>query len=314
MSFNGPQNGKGWGGGKPAASAPYGGIVLPTQQKGKLKGKEPCGGGYAKGVSAGVGKGSFGPGMSGKGGGGKPQGEGSHERDDAKIFVGGLPKTCGEEAISEYFSTFGPIVKIDLKMDPATGQSRGFGFVTFEEAFSAQAALGQYESHQIEGKWVEVKSAMVNGKPAPGQKGGSASEISKGGKAPAGPTESHKIFVGGLAKTTSEEAINAYFSEFGFVTEVMLKKDRETGESKGFAFVSFEDEVSVATVLNNYAENQIEGKWVEVKQAAEKGGAPGPKGGKGAPAPSWGGKALGGKAQGYAPAKGGKMFKGWSPY
>merc|ERR1719215_214836 len=140
-----------------------------------------------------------------------------------------------------------------MKMDPLTGMSRGFCFVTFTEASSAAATLGA--QHEIDGKFIEVKSAMVNGQPAPGQKGA--------GK----PTESKKIFVGGLSKTSTEEQITAYFAQFGSVTEVLLKRD-PAGESKGFCFVSFEEEAAVAKVLNNYAANEIEGKWVEVKTAA----------------------------------------------
>jgi len=116
----------------------------------------------------------------------------------------------------------------------------------------------------------------------------------KGGGAPPGMPEANKIFVGGLKKTTTEDAIMAFFSQFGAVSNVMLKYD-EMGGSKGFAFVSFGDAAAQQAVIANYDNNQIEGKWVEVKVAtaqAKGGGDKGGKGGKGAP-------------------KGGK---GWAPY
>lgn len=314
----GKEKNKGWGGGKPApigkgygpapsakgygpSSAPrvYGHspVVVPSSKAPKEKGKgkafdsgkgKPYADPWAKGGDPGKGKG----GDAGKGGK-------THDRDDAKIFVGGLPKTTGQDGIADYFSVFGPVSNVQLKMDPHTGESRGFCFVTFEEAESATLALGEPE-HQIDGKFVEVKSAMANGQPAPGQKGG-------GGQA----VEALKIFTGGIPKTTTEEGITAFFSQFGTVTEVLLKRD-EQGESKGFAFVSFAEEAAVAHCLNNYDANEIDGKWVEVKAAAAKGDA-------GAKGVGKGGKDFGKSGKGYGPKGGGKGFgkgggKGWAPY
>jgi len=47
-----------------------------------------------------------------------------------------------------------------------------------------------------------------------------------------------RIYVGNLAKTTTQEEISALFAQAGTVTSVDLVKDRVTGQSKGFAFVS----------------------------------------------------------------------------
>jgi len=47
-----------------------------------------------------------------------------------------------------------------------------------------------------------------------------------------------KIFVGGLAWQTNEDSLRHRFSEFGSVVEVVVIKDRETGRSKGFGFVT----------------------------------------------------------------------------
>jgi cold-inducible RNA-binding protein len=47
-----------------------------------------------------------------------------------------------------------------------------------------------------------------------------------------------RIYVGNLAKTTTQEEISTLFAQAGTVTSVDLVKDRVTGQSKGFAFVS----------------------------------------------------------------------------
>uniref|UniRef100_A0A4X1UD42 RRM domain-containing protein n=1 Tax=Sus scrofa TaxID=9823 RepID=A0A4X1UD42_PIG len=49
-----------------------------------------------------------------------------------------------------------------------------------------------------------------------------------------------KLFVGGLSPETDEPALEAAFGPYGRIAELLLMKDRETGKSRGFAFVSFE--------------------------------------------------------------------------
>ena len=65
-----------------------------------------------------------------------------HE-DDRKLFVGALPQEAKDSDIKEYFTQFGDIENINLKMDPMTGRSRGFCFIVFKEVASLDAAMAQ---------------------------------------------------------------------------------------------------------------------------------------------------------------------------
>jgi RNA recognition motif-containing protein len=47
-----------------------------------------------------------------------------------------------------------------------------------------------------------------------------------------------RIYVGNLDKSTTQDEINTLFTQAGVVTSVDLVKDKGTGHSKGFAFVS----------------------------------------------------------------------------
>ena len=47
-----------------------------------------------------------------------------------------------------------------------------------------------------------------------------------------------RIYAGNLAKTTTNEELNALFATAGTVNSVEVVKDRTSGESKGFAFIS----------------------------------------------------------------------------
>lgn len=71
-----------------------------------------------------------------------------------------------------------------------------------------------------------------------------------------------RIYVGNLAKTTTEDEIKTLFTKAGAVSTVDLVKDKGTGMSKGFAFVSMptqEDADKAISMFNEYdmAENKL---------------------------------------------------------
>ena len=47
-----------------------------------------------------------------------------------------------------------------------------------------------------------------------------------------------RLYVGNLSKSTTEDELKALFAQVGAVTATEVIKDRRTGESKGFAFVT----------------------------------------------------------------------------
>lgn len=63
------------------------------------------------------------------------------------------------------------------------------------------------------------------------------------------------MFVGNLSKSTTQEELHALFTQVGEVVEVDLYKDRKSGESNGFAFItmSAQSEADKAvSVFNTY--------------------------------------------------------------
>ena len=61
-----------------------------------------------------------------------------------------------------------------------------------------------------------------------------------------------RIYVGNLAKTTTEAEITTLFAQAGVVNSVDLVKDRETGLSKGFAFVSMPAEAEAEKAISMF--------------------------------------------------------------
>lgn len=65
-----------------------------------------------------------------------------------------------------------------------------------------------------------------------------------------------KLYVGNLSKSTTQEELNTLFAQAGQVTAAEVIKDRKSGESKGFAFItmSAQNEADKAvSMFNTYS-------------------------------------------------------------
>ncbi len=96
---------------------------------------------------------------------------------------------------------------------------------------------------------------------------------------------SRSVYVGSLPPSVTERPLRDYFSGFGDVSDVRVVRDRSTGISRGFAFVSFHQEESAAAALSCKGPHMVEGRAVRVSEAerskAGGGGGGGGGGGKG---------------------------------
>lgn len=63
------------------------------------------------------------------------------------------------------------------------------------------------------------------------------------------PNPRARLYVGSLSYKATKEDLRELFSEYGVITDVIIIKDRETGRSKGFAFVEFADEKAAQAAL-----------------------------------------------------------------
>ncbi|HEY4759754.1 MAG TPA: RNA-binding protein [Thermoguttaceae bacterium] len=78
------------------------------------------------------------------------------------------------------------------------------------------------------------------------------------------------IYVGNLAHQATEEDLQQAFSEFGTVSTVNIIKDRETGRSRGFAFVEMPDSNEAADAIKNLNLREISGRSITVNEARPK--------------------------------------------
>ncbi|CCK70608.1 U2 snRNP complex subunit IST3 KNAG_0E03510 [Huiozyma naganishii CBS 8797] len=72
------------------------------------------------------------------------------------------------------------------------------------------------------------------------------------------------IFIGGLNKNLTEGDILTVFSQFGVPVDILLVRDRNSGESKGFAYLKYEDQRSTILAVDNMNGVKIAGRMVQV--------------------------------------------------
>jgi len=76
-----------------------------------------------------------------------------------------------------------------------------------------------------------------------------------------------RIYVGNLAKSTTQEEITALFAQEGEVTSVDLIKDRDSGQSKGFAFVTMTSQEAADKAISKYNGYSLAGNELKVNVA-----------------------------------------------
>jgi RNA recognition motif-containing protein len=95
---------------------------------------------------------------------------------------------------------------------------------------------------------------------------------------------SKKLFVGSLSWGTNDEGLRSAFSAHGEVSEAVVISDRDTGRSRGFGFVTFEDDEAADKAIAALNGTELDGRTIRVDVAQAKrrdGGGGGGRGGYG---------------------------------
>ncbi|CAI5483810.1 unnamed protein product [Closterium sp. Yama58-4] len=80
----------------------------------------------------------------------------------------------------------------------------------------------------------------------------------------------NKLFIGGLAWEADEKVLEDAFSPFGTVEEAKVIRDRFTGRSRGFGFVSFANDEEAASALEGVNGKELSGRTVRVDYASNR--------------------------------------------
>lgn len=76
-----------------------------------------------------------------------------------------------------------------------------------------------------------------------------------------------KLFVGSLTDAVTESVLRDIFSEFGKISEAAIITDRTSNQSRGFAFVTFENRHDGAKAVEELDGYELDGRHITVKVA-----------------------------------------------
>ena len=89
-----------------------------------------------------------------------------------------------------------------------------------------------------------------------------------------------KLYVGNLSFNTTENELQELFSQAGPVQEVSLMQDKFTGKSRGFAFVTMNDDAQATAATGALNGRELNGRTLTVNEARPRADRPRPQGGK----------------------------------
>ena len=90
----------------------------------------------------------------------------------------------------------------------------------------------------------------------------------------------NKLYVGNLSFDTTDSDLQRHFSQAGAVREAVLISDKFTGRSRGFGFVTMEDEAGAQAAISQLHDRELDGRKLTVNIAREREDRP-PGGGGG---------------------------------
>ncbi|KAL8160395.1 hypothetical protein V2J09_001932 [Rumex salicifolius] len=148
-------------------------------------------------------------------------GQHSAERNqDATAYVGNLDPKVSEELLWELFVQAGPVVNVYVPKDRVTNLHQGYGFVEFRSEEDADYAIKVLNMIKLYGKAIRVNKASQDKK-----------SLDVGAN----------LFIGNLDPDVDEKLLHDTFSAFGvIVTNPKIMRDPETGNSRGFGFISYD--------------------------------------------------------------------------
>ncbi|GAP85545.1 putative RNA splicing factor Pad-1 [Rosellinia necatrix] len=175
------------------------------------------------------------------------------ERDRRTVFVQQLAARLRTKELKEFFEKVGPVNEAQIVKDRISGRSKGVGYVEFKNEDSVTAAL-QLTGQKLLGipVIVQLTEAEKN------RQVRSTDGTGHGNSVPF-----HRLYVGNIHFSITEQDLQNVFEPFGELEFVQLQKD-DTGRSRGYGFVQFRDADQAREALEKMNGFDLAGRPIRV--------------------------------------------------
>lgn len=176
---------------------------------------------------------------------------------NASVYVGNLDPQVTEVLLYELFIQFGPIKSLNMPKDRILKAHQGFGFVEFKEIEDADYVVEILRGIRLYGKILRIKKIGTS----------EVENIDKSDKTTYIDVGA-KLFIKNLNPLIDEQFLLQTFNSFGVLIKTpTIVRDPQTGESKGYGFLTFDDFSSSDLVIKQMDGKELMGSKVHISYA-----------------------------------------------
>ncbi|KAL1598884.1 Phosphatidylinositol-3-phosphatase SAC1 [Paraconiothyrium brasiliense] len=180
------------------------------------------------------------------------------DRDKRTIFVQQISQRAEMRHLRAFFEAVGPVVEAQIVKDRVTGRSKGVGYVEFKDEESVPKAL------ELTGQ--KLKGVPIIAQLTEAEKNRASRAAGEGGAASAtNGAPFHRLYVGNIHFSVTEEDLKEIFLPFGELEQVTLQRDEQNPtRSKGYGFVQFVDPNDAKKALTEMNGFELAGRQIRV--------------------------------------------------
>ncbi|KAI1615086.1 nucleolin [Exophiala viscosa] len=170
------------------------------------------------------------------------------------VFIKNLDAAIDNKALHDTFTQFGNILSCKVAQDEM-GNSKGYGFVHYETAEAANAAI-----RSVNGMLLNDKKVFVGHHIAKRDRQSKFEEMK---------ANFTNVYVKNIDESVTDDEFTRLFEQYGDVLSATITRD-ETGKSRGFGFVNFHDHEVASKAVDELNDKDFHGKNLYVGRAQKK--------------------------------------------
>ncbi|NWX15187.1 RBM23 protein, partial [Aegotheles bennettii] len=181
------------------------------------------------------------------------------ERDARTVFCMQLAARIRPRDLEDFFSAVGKVRDVRIISDRNSRRSKGIAYVEFCEIQSVPLAIG-LTGQRLLGVPIIVQASQAE----KNRLAAMANNLQKGSGGPM------RLYVGSLHCNITKEMLRGIFEPFGKIDSIVLMRDPDTGQSKGYGFITFTEAECARRALEQLNGFELAGRPMRVGQVTER--------------------------------------------